>query len=339
MPGKNLIIGILAVTGIMLFGGIYLVSRNQKPPEKVQLILDNSWKTGAENGTTTLLEFGDFQCPSCQIYESVVKQLLANNKQQLTFVFRHFPLPQHSNAKDAAYAAEAAGTMGKFWEMYEKLYEQQTEWSGLTDAPAKFAEYAESMGLDKAKFLEEMKSEAVIKKVQQDLDDALNLQINSTPTFYLNGEKMQIPDSPEKFNILVNAKVTPVTKHGHADISVVINNKPADLGKSEGILHLVNKGAAISDLIEPLGIKWQDKCLETADGKKYCSGGNNDLVMYVNGLPSVQNENYAVNDLDKILVIYGNYGQTQIQSYIKSVSDKACIYSEKCPERGPAPQE
>lgn len=338
MPGKNLIIGILAVTGILLFGGVYLVSRNQRPPEKIQLMPENSWKTGAVNGSATLLEFGDFQCPSCQVYEQVVKKLLADNKQQLTFVFRHFPLPQHANAKNAAYAAEAAGTMGKFWEMYEKLYEQQTEWSDLSDAQAKFGEYAEGMGLDKGKFLEAMKSEAVRAKVEQDLNDGLGLQINSTPTFYLNGEKMIIPDSPEKFNILVNAKVTPVIAHGHADISVIIDNKPVSLGKSEGILHLINKGAPISEIIEPLGVKWQDKCLET-EGKKYCPGGNKELVMYVNGLPSVQNEKYAVNDLDKILIIYGNYGQMQIQSHIKAVGDKACIYSEKCPERGPAPQE
>lgn len=140
-----------------------------------------------------LVEYGDFQCPGCAAAHPNVKDLLAEYSNKISFVFRHFPLTSiHPNARAAAAAAEAAGLQGKFFAMHDLLYENQTDWQNADAAQRTtlFTSYAESLGLDLEKFKNDLSSADINQKISFDQEIGKRLGVNSTPTFYLNGEKL-----------------------------------------------------------------------------------------------------------------------------------------------------
>ena len=150
----------------------------------------------------TLIEYSDFQCPACGSYFPVVERLLLENP-QIRFVYRHFPLQQHVNAFAASQAAEAAGKQGKFWEMHETLFTNQTAWETSKTAKTIFEGYASDLGLDMEEFMNDYSSEEIKDKINADLKSGLKAGINSTPTFYLNGNKIQ-PNGYEEFKKLIS---------------------------------------------------------------------------------------------------------------------------------------
>ncbi len=159
---------------------------------------------GAKDGKVTLVEFGDFQCPACAAYEPIVKQVLADNKDILKLVYRHFPLTQiHKNALGAAIATEAAGVQGKFWEMHDILYDKQDEWGNALNARDYFLTYATTIGLDTRKFQESLSNESLEAKVLAEFREGVRLGVQGTPTFFLNGKKLNGPLDLAKFNALI----------------------------------------------------------------------------------------------------------------------------------------
>lgn len=148
---------------------------------------------GKVGSHVTLIEYGDFQCPGCGSAYPRVKAISEEYKDQLQFVFRNFPLTSiHPNAKAAAGAAEAAGLQGKYWEMHDLIYQSQTSWSLLTDKERTdaFNGYARQLGLDISKFDSDISSAAVTKKITFDQTIGKKAGVDSTPTFYLNGVKL-----------------------------------------------------------------------------------------------------------------------------------------------------
>jgi protein-disulfide isomerase len=142
---------------------------------------------GAVDGRVTIVEFADFQCPSCKAYEPYLKSLLEKYPDDLRIVFKHFPLKSiHYRAEAAGLAAEAAGMQGKFFEMAEKIYAGQDKWSKELSTNT-FETYAQELGLDLEKFRADSKSSAASDKVNGDLNLGIDLGVNATPTFYVNG--------------------------------------------------------------------------------------------------------------------------------------------------------
>lgn len=159
---------------------------------------------GAVDGKVTLVEFGDFQCPACAAYEPLVRQALADNKTSLKVVFKHFPLVQiHQNALIAAKATEAAGLQGKFWEMHDMLYDKQTEWSTGLTARDMIMNYAALLKLDTKKFAEDLNSKVVEEKIFAEAKEGTSLGVEGTPTFFLNGKKIESPRSLEAFDKII----------------------------------------------------------------------------------------------------------------------------------------
>jgi protein-disulfide isomerase len=158
-------------------------------------IVESDHVKGNEDAKVILIEYGDYQCPACGTYYSIVKQLEDNfSNDQLAVVFRNFPLVQlHKNAMTAAKAAEAAAMQGKFWEMHDMLYENQENWSDEGDTEDIFIGYAEELGLDKDKFLSDFNSDTVQQKIDADIFSANRVGVNATPTFILNGVKLSNP--------------------------------------------------------------------------------------------------------------------------------------------------
>lgn len=154
----------------------------------------------------TLIEYGDFQCPSCGQYYPILKSLEESYSDQVSFVFRHFPLRTlHPNAQAASLAAEAAGKQGKFFEMHDKLFETQRIW-GQTSAnqQALFESYAEELGLNIEQFKADYKSSEVANRINRDVSSGKQFDISGTPTFILNGVKIETPRGLDEFKKLLD---------------------------------------------------------------------------------------------------------------------------------------
>jgi protein-disulfide isomerase len=204
----------LAFIGICLavFGVLILNSKsNEVKVEKIdpaKVIVDNKplpdHVFGSEAKKTVLIEYGDFQCPACGGLYPTLKPLKEHYKDQLTFVFRDFPLTSiHPNALAGAAAAESAGLQGKFWEMHDKLYENQNEWSSLdnTKRTDQFVLYAIEIGLDKAKFKKDLVNKKVSEKIKRDQALGKKIGASATPTLVLDGKTLSQSQfqAPDKF--------------------------------------------------------------------------------------------------------------------------------------------
>jgi protein-disulfide isomerase len=139
--------------------------------------------TGAPHAVVTLTEYGDFECPNCKQAQPAVKLLLERFVGKVRFVFRHFPLTDvHPHAMLAAQAAECAAGQGKFWPMYDLLFDNQAH----LDAKHLHG-YAERLGLDLARYTAEMDDEVYLQRVREHVQGALASGVRSTPTFFVNG--------------------------------------------------------------------------------------------------------------------------------------------------------
>lgn len=209
-------------TCLLIFGGISLMSRNggQSSAVKVNdsiLISANSYKTsGFENGnylpaspsaTITLVEFGDYECPACGLYEPYVKQILTDFPGKVTYTFRNYPLTQHKNAPISSYAVEAAGIQGKYWEMHEIMFSTQSDWSNLSDPSSLFIDYAKTLGLNTDQFTSDMNSQKIKDIVAADKNDGETVRLSETPTFYLNGIKLSLTGDFNQIRSLIEAEL------------------------------------------------------------------------------------------------------------------------------------
>jgi protein-disulfide isomerase len=155
---------------------------------------------GQGKSSVTLVEYGDYQCPFCEQYYPVVKQIQNEFNDQIFFQFRNFPLVSiHQNAFAGARAAEAAAAQGKFWEMHDALYETQKQWSESGDPVPFFKQYAQQLGLNVAQFNKDYASSKVNDAINADMAAGNKLKINGTPTFFLNGKQIQVNASADSF--------------------------------------------------------------------------------------------------------------------------------------------
>lgn len=367
-------LGVIVATIVIIGGGILLFNKSSSntntSSQKVDtfvLIHDDSHKLSSSSASVTLVEFADFQCPACGAYYPVVKKLMDDFKGKLNFVHRNFPLDIHKNSHIAAEAAEAAGLQGKFWEMYDKLFENQNEWSDSNNPQDIFINYAKSFSLDIDRFGKDLVSQEIKRKIDKDTNDGYTLGVNSTPTFYLDSEKIQNPTSFVDFQTLIKAAIlkAPVIQnqneayHIHSDFKVYINGKSLDFSlakyqSKEGkelnpyihlhdgngnVIHVHKKGIKLGDFFNSLGFKFSSDCLVLDTGIKYCSDTENKLQLFVNGKQNSLFDKYELQDLDRILITYGQTSNTVLQNQISSVADTACIYSLTCPQRGKPPTE
>ena len=174
--------------------GIYLYDASQPTVSNNDLLVvqADDWAKGNKEPKVTLVEYLDFECESCGAYYPVMKKLFEEFGNEVKFVVRYFPLDGHKNSMTSALAAEAAGKQGKYWEMHDKLFENQSTWSKITDAKTLFTEYAAQLGLDRNKFIADLDSDSVNKKITDDIRSGTESQLDGTPTFFINGNKLKI---------------------------------------------------------------------------------------------------------------------------------------------------
>lgn len=158
--------------------------------------LTDEWVFGNASASVRFVEYSDFQCPACYAYQGMLKEVMKEYGDRVVFIFRHYPLTQiHQHADLAARVAEAAGKQGKFWEMHDVLFENQKVWSPMLSVMNTFEEYASGLGLDLEKLRADIESDAVRKEVASDYQRGARAGVTGTPSFFVNGVKMQNPDS------------------------------------------------------------------------------------------------------------------------------------------------
>ena len=153
---------------------------------------------GSPTAAVTVEEFADYQCPTCGTIHPKLKELTGTYGNKIKFIYRSFPLTQiHKNAYDSAVAAEAAGLQGKFWAMQDQLFTNRTEWENSNDARKIFDGYAQKLGMDVAKFQNDMLGLPAKSRVDEDMKRGRSIGINGTPTIYINGMKL----TPEQMEV------------------------------------------------------------------------------------------------------------------------------------------
>jgi peptidylprolyl isomerase len=151
---------------------------------------------GKADAIVTLVEYGDMQCPACAGLHPSLKRTMAVLSDSVRLVFRHFPLPTiHDKAIVAARGMEAAALQGKFWELQDALYTKQAEWDKqpATQITETLKTFAKDLGMDVAKFESDLASTVVIERIAADMKAGEGLNIQGTPTIFLDGR----PINPE----------------------------------------------------------------------------------------------------------------------------------------------
>ncbi len=192
-------IGVLLASAVAFLLGwaIFRITDWVSPPEPVGLKLirpvdpDRDHLRGNPDASLTLVEYGDYECPFCSRATGSIDEVRAHFGDELRYVWRHLPLERvHPRAFDAACAAEAAGLQGMYFEMGRELFEHQDdlEWSDIY-------RYGNSIGLDLDRFDQDVRvhPSKVLHRVQDDAQDAELMDLNSTPTFFVNGKRHKGP--------------------------------------------------------------------------------------------------------------------------------------------------
>ncbi len=365
--GLPLVVILVLGVGVLFVVSGAPQSSTDKPYTSIN---SDDYVIGPDAAAVTLIEYLDFECEACGAYFPLVKNLEKDFPKDLKVVLRYFPLPGHKNGLTAALAVEAAARQGKYIEMHDLLFTQQSVWGEKQSAdPSIFEGYAQNLGLNMAQFKQDVASQSVRDRVQRDVDSGKKLGNTGTPTFYLNGERIQNPRSYEDFKILIQAAILKTPKpsvpvlgekvHEHADFSVYLDGKKFDFTPDKyqssetnpldadahlhdgvgSVTHKHRKGITLGYFFESIGMTFNGQCFITDDGTEYCNTTEKKLKMYVDGKTNSQFGTYEFTDLDKILITYGNESEFEIGEQLTTITDDGCLYSEKCPERGKPPTE
>jgi protein-disulfide isomerase len=151
---------------------------------------------GSKNAKVTLVEFSDFQCPFCKkLYDESEQQIIDKYVKtgKIKFAYRHFPLSSiHPNAEKSAEASECANEQGKFWEFHDLLFQNQDTWApkAAADATADWNNFAGELGLNTDQFQTCLSTDKYKQRVADDATAGSNIQVDATPTFFVNGVRM-----------------------------------------------------------------------------------------------------------------------------------------------------
>lgn len=199
--------GILVGTLIAIVAAAFFMTSRQGPtaetiaPVEV-LVKSDSWTEGPKDAKVVVTEFADFECPACKAAEPTVQQVRSEYKDKILYVYRYFPLPGHRQAMISAQAAEAAGKQGKFWEMHEALFVNQPNFE-----VEQLKQYAIDLGLNVDQFMTDLDSDAVRQHVLNDKADGLSLNVNATPTFFINGRRYTGILTFDEFKAAIDAEL------------------------------------------------------------------------------------------------------------------------------------
>ncbi len=201
--GRNLrwSLGLVIVAGVAVLAAAAAAGGGGAAEDTggVSVVRPDSRRLSSGSSDVVFVEFLDFECEACRAAYPAVEELRRQFGDEVTFVVRNFPL--HGNSVSAALAAEAAAEQGAFEAMYAKLFETQSEWGERSDSQeAVFFGFAEELGLDMDAFRDVYDDPDTLAKIERDQAEGQALGVTGTPTFFLDGEKLE----PESFEDLLN---------------------------------------------------------------------------------------------------------------------------------------
>jgi protein-disulfide isomerase len=155
------------------------------PAPRAKVSLNGAPIRGTADAPVVLVEYADYECPYCQMVQPTLDKVLGDYKGKVAFAFKDVPLPMHANAVKAAEATRCAQAQGKYWEYHDLLF------SSRLVEPAKLKEHARTLKLDGAAFDQCLDSGAKSDAIKTALNEAQDLGLNSTPSFFINGRFTQ----------------------------------------------------------------------------------------------------------------------------------------------------
>lgn len=319
-------------------------------------IANGKYQPKIANALVTLVEFGDYQCPACGAYNTqIVINLLNAYAGKINYVFRDFAFigPESARASIATYCA---ADQNKYWEFHEYLYSHQNGENKGAFSDDNLKLFAKNLNLDTKAFNDCLDSSKYQSRVDSSLSDGKVATVDSTPSFFINGVKINNPATLDEFKTLIDNALKGAAEpssspaaayHMHFDLKAYVNGTQVDFSQSKyqesktnpldanihfhdgngDVVHVHKNGIALSELFNSLKISFPG------------DNSNSNLKVYVNGSLNSQGLSYIPLDIDQILVSYGPVNDTNITSQISSVTNNACIYSLKCPSRGTPPPE
>ncbi|MBI3072412.1 MAG: thioredoxin domain-containing protein [Deltaproteobacteria bacterium] len=182
----------------------YKVELNLPAPEvpRVEVSEAGAPSMGPPNAPVKIIEFSDFECPFCSRGAKTIKEVVQKYGAKVRLAFRDYPLPFHQNAKKAHEAALCAHDQGKFWEMHDKLFDNQKALG--VDA---LKGYAKELAIDTAKFNECLDSGKKGAIVEKGLEDGQKAGVNGTPAFFINGRVVSGAQPLEAFSEIIDAEL------------------------------------------------------------------------------------------------------------------------------------
>jgi protein-disulfide isomerase len=203
------IAAILAIVAAVVIGSGSRAASQSSLAQSAEVVREDSHRlSAAPDEKAVLVEFVDFECESCLAAYPFVEDLRTEYAENLTIVTRYFPLPGHYNSMNAALAVEAAAQQGRFEDMYHRMFETQTGWAHADESRAgTFRGFAQEMGLDLAAYDAAVADPATKARVEQDKNDGAGLGVAGTPTFFLDGQKIE-PSTLEEFRQLIDKAIS-----------------------------------------------------------------------------------------------------------------------------------
>ena len=154
---------------------------------------------GNPDAKVVLVEFADFQCPHCKLVVPIMKEVSDKYGDKIAFYYKNYPLPMHPQAETAAQAALAAHKQGKFWPMHDLIFKNQTALSR-----AKLKGFAQQLGLNMNKFVEDFESPEIAAQVKKDMAEGKTAQLEGTPSLYINGKRYLGDKSTEAISAYID---------------------------------------------------------------------------------------------------------------------------------------
>jgi len=216
MQKNNIYLTIVSIGAIVAFliGAYFLTNKPKEivTHDSLKKVSDDDRIKWSDEGKHVLVEYSDLQCPACGAYHDFIKSEIESESsgepkitENITFVYRHYPLPSHGNSEISAQAAEAAEKQGKFYEMIDLIFESQDKWSNEKNPEEFFTNLAKNLELDEEQFVSDMNSQEVKDKIEADKASGDLIGIRGTPSFFLDGEKIDVRSYDDFKEILLQA--------------------------------------------------------------------------------------------------------------------------------------
>ncbi len=209
---KFLTLLLIVLAALVVIGIAWAISSGSSNGDTVDSSVFNdadSPMIGAENGELVVHVFEDFQCPACRSAEVGFRHAVEKYGDRVTFVWKDFPLQSiHQNALNGANAARCAQEQGKFWEYHDRLYDDQSAWSDLSDPTQKFKDYANALSMDVDAWSSCFDERRYQGNVLRDVREAQDLRLTGTPTVFIGDTVISRVMSVSEWDQLIEAALT-----------------------------------------------------------------------------------------------------------------------------------